>query len=199
MMTRPFAVEVVVSCCRLNWSSALKVYTARHLIGEVAVEAQGGTCFLCARSKPSKLRRLHSRASTVPYISIRIKEGVSYGAMTSLKRSHPSDGQTANLASKVYVRTTRNGKVQKIVRELYLRQDIPCSSKLCSACLVHAPTNYRSKRSSPVIEVIRRNTNNIQHSPLSCLTDQWVQKPFQLATISYQIQMPFSRAWTSLR
>lgn len=69
-----------------------------------------------------------------------------HGNMTSLKRSLPSDGQTSNLSSKVYVRTTRNGKVQKIVRELYLRQDIPCSSKLCSACLVHAPTNYRSKR-----------------------------------------------------
>lgn len=66
--------------------------------------------------------------------------------MTSLKRSLPSDGQASNLSSKVYVRTTRNGKVQKIVRELYLRQDIPCSSKLCSACLKIAPTNYRSKR-----------------------------------------------------
>ncbi|KAE9980909.1 hypothetical protein BLS_008099 [Venturia inaequalis] len=65
--------------------------------------------------------------------------------MTSLKRSLPSDGQASNLSSKVYVRTTRNGKVQKIVRELYLRQDIPCSSKLCSACLVNAPKNYRSK------------------------------------------------------
>lgn len=66
--------------------------------------------------------------------------------MTSLKRARPADGSVGNLSSKVYVRTTRNGKVQKIVRELYLRQDIPCSSKLCSICLKDAPTNYNNKR-----------------------------------------------------
>ncbi|KAI1347610.1 RNB domain-containing protein [Xylaria sp. FL0043] len=56
--------------------------------------------------------------------------------MTSLKRS----GQTEpNLSSKIYVRSTKSGKVQKIVREVYLRADIPCSSRLCSRCLVSAP------------------------------------------------------------
>ncbi|KUJ07963.1 RNB-domain-containing protein [Mollisia scopiformis] len=59
--------------------------------------------------------------------------------MTSLKRSLASDPYASNISSKVYVRTTKSGKVQKIVRELYLRQDIPCSSRLCSSCLATAP------------------------------------------------------------
>ncbi|KAF7544075.1 hypothetical protein G7Z17_g10237 [Cylindrodendrum hubeiense] len=61
--------------------------------------------------------------------------------MTSLKRSHESDALASNISSKVYVRSTRSGKVQKIVREVYLRTDIPCSSKLCKACLQDAPRN----------------------------------------------------------
>ena len=58
--------------------------------------------------------------------------------MTSLKRS-VADPHTSNILSKVFVRSTKNGKVQKVVRELYLRQDIPCSSRLCAACLAIAP------------------------------------------------------------
>ena len=65
--------------------------------------------------------------------------------MTSLKRSYAVDGKASSLSSKVYIRSTKSGKVQKIVRELYLRQDIPCSSKLCSACLSVAPTDYHNK------------------------------------------------------
>lgn len=63
----------------------------------------------------------------------------------SLKRSTVSDRGQANLSSKVYVRSTKSGKVQKIVRELYLRQDIPCSSNLCRQCLEIAPTDYSKK------------------------------------------------------
>ena len=63
----------------------------------------------------------------------------------SLKRSTIADRGQANLSSKVYVRSTKSGKVQKIVRELYLRQDIPCSSNLCRACLEIAPTDYSNK------------------------------------------------------
>ncbi|OAA61291.1 exosome complex exonuclease exoribonuclease [Niveomyces insectorum RCEF 264] len=62
--------------------------------------------------------------------------------MATLKRPAPSDGDgffAPNLASKTFVRTTKSGKVQKIVREVYLRQDIPCSSQLCTACLETAP------------------------------------------------------------
>jgi exosome complex exonuclease DIS3/RRP44 len=63
----------------------------------------------------------------------------------SLKRSSAVERGQPNLSSKVYVRSTRSGKVQKIVRELYLRQDIPCSSNLCRACLDIAPTDYSKK------------------------------------------------------
>lgn len=66
---------------------------------------------------------------------------VSNFEMTSLKRDVDNDAHSSKISSKVYIRSTRNGKVQKIVRELYLRQDIPCSSKLCSTCLVNAPSN----------------------------------------------------------
>ncbi|KAL8794509.1 MAG: hypothetical protein Q9195_002982 [Heterodermia aff. obscurata] len=61
--------------------------------------------------------------------------------MTSLKRSLAADPHASNISSKVFVRSTKSGKVQKIVRELYLRQDIPCSSKLCSTCLANAPAD----------------------------------------------------------
>ncbi|RFU36020.1 Acting on ester bonds protein, partial [Scytalidium lignicola] len=59
--------------------------------------------------------------------------------MTSLKRSLTSDPYSSSISSKVYVRSTKSGKAQKIVRELYLRQDIPCSSRLCTVCLADAP------------------------------------------------------------
>ncbi|KAI9730497.1 MAG: exosome catalytic subunit dis3 [Cirrosporium novae-zelandiae] len=61
--------------------------------------------------------------------------------MTSLKRPLDSGPHAPNISSKTYVRSTKNGRVQKIVRELYLRQDIPCSSKLCSLCLSTAPAD----------------------------------------------------------
>lgn len=62
-------------------------------------------------------------------------------SMTSLKRTQRSDQLALNISNKVYVRSTRSGKVQKIVREVYLRTDIPCSSNLCRACLSQAPRN----------------------------------------------------------
>ena len=54
--------------------------------------------------------------------------------MASLKRA--SDPWTSNISSKVFVRSSNKGgvKAQKIVRELYLRQDIPCSSRVCLIC-----------------------------------------------------------------
>ncbi|KAB5551186.1 hypothetical protein GE09DRAFT_165644 [Coniochaeta sp. 2T2.1] len=61
--------------------------------------------------------------------------------MASLKRSLGFDPFAQNISEKVYVRSTKSGKVQKIVREVYLRQDIPCSSNLCSTCLKTAPRN----------------------------------------------------------
>ncbi|PFH58043.1 hypothetical protein XA68_14229 [Ophiocordyceps unilateralis] len=65
--------------------------------------------------------------------------------MTSLKRSHVADPQASSISTKVYVRSTRSGKVQKIVREVYLRTDIPCSSKICKACLQGAPQNSNGR------------------------------------------------------
>ncbi|KAK2737776.1 exosome catalytic subunit dis3 [Myotisia sp. PD_48] len=59
--------------------------------------------------------------------------------MKSLKRA--SNPHAVNVSNKIYVRSTKSGKVQKIVRELYLRRDIPCSSKICSTCLSYAPTD----------------------------------------------------------
>jgi exosome complex exonuclease DIS3/RRP44 len=69
--------------------------------------------------------------------------------MSSLKRSLDRDPFAANISSKVYVRSTKSGKVQKIVREVYLRQDIPCSSKLCRACLSTAPRDAAGRREYP--------------------------------------------------
>ena len=51
------------------------------------------------------------------------------------------DNSLSSLSNKVYVRSTKSGKVQKIVREVYLRTDIPCSSKLCTKCQENAPRN----------------------------------------------------------
>jgi exosome complex exonuclease DIS3/RRP44 len=65
-----------------------------------------------------------------------------------LKRSSVQDRGQPNLSSKVYVRSTRSGKVQKIVREVYLRKDIPCSSNLCRSCFEIAPTDYAKKGTS---------------------------------------------------
>ncbi|KAI9802047.1 MAG: hypothetical protein M1825_003103 [Sarcosagium campestre] len=63
--------------------------------------------------------------------------------MTSLKRSSAPDDLSSNVSSKTFVRATKSGKVQKVVRELYLRRDIPCSSKLCSLCLAQTPTDAK--------------------------------------------------------
>ena len=71
--------------------------------------------------------------------------------MTSLKRSHASTTPTTSLSSKTYLRTLKSGKVQKIVRELYLRQDIPCSSQLCTACLDLAPPGFHKKIEKPIL------------------------------------------------
>lgn len=62
-------------------------------------------------------------------------------SMASLKRIQDGEGFSSSLSNKVYVRSTKSGKVQKIVREVYLRTDIPCSSQLCTKCLENAPRN----------------------------------------------------------
>jgi exosome complex exonuclease DIS3/RRP44 len=69
--------------------------------------------------------------------------------MASLKRIHDGDSLSSSLSNKVYVRSTKSGKVQKIVREVYLRTDIPCSSKLCTKCLETAPRNASQQGKKP--------------------------------------------------
>ena len=66
--------------------------------------------------------------------------------MASLKRSLDTDPFASNISSKVYVRSTKSGKVQKIVREVYLREDIPCSSQLCQICVKNVPRNAAGTR-----------------------------------------------------
>ncbi|KAF1816985.1 RNB-domain-containing protein [Eremomyces bilateralis CBS 781.70] len=69
--------------------------------------------------------------------------------MTSLKRPRTADPSSLALSSRVYVRSTKSGKVQKIVREVYLRDDIPCSSRLCSTCLLNSLEGYNKQAPKP--------------------------------------------------
>jgi exosome complex exonuclease DIS3/RRP44 len=54
--------------------------------------------------------------------------------MASLKRARDSGVLASGLSTKIYVRSTKSGKVQKIVREQYMRADVACSSQLCRQC-----------------------------------------------------------------
>lgn len=81
----------------------------------------------------------------------RVNIKVRVANMTSLKRPTASDSSGLNLSSKVYVRSTKSGKVQKIVREVYLRQDIPCSSQICSKCSAPANAAGQGKPSTHLI------------------------------------------------
>ncbi|RKF56263.1 Exosome complex exonuclease dis3 [Golovinomyces cichoracearum] len=78
--------------------------------------------------------------------------------MTSLKKSLVLDSHSQTISSKVYIRSTKSGKVQKIVRELYLRQDIPCSSRLCTACLEHAPKDSRNHQIPFILSAVPAGT-----------------------------------------
>lgn len=90
--------------------------------------------------------------------------------MTSLKRSNEADALASNISNKIYVRATRSGKVQKIVREVYLRTDIPCSSKLCKACLQDAPRNAAQQGEfsyCPFLNAREANSSPVQPFVLS--------------------------------
>ncbi|PIB02180.1 Exosome complex exonuclease DIS3 [Cercospora beticola] len=78
--------------------------------------------------------------------------------MTSLKRSYASTGSGTTLSSKTYLRTLKSGKVQKVVRELYLRQDIPCSSNLCTECIDIAPAGFNGKKEPFVLSATPAGT-----------------------------------------
>lgn len=107
--------------------------------------------------------------------------------MTSLKRSLGSDPYSTNISSKVYVRSTKSGKVQKVVRELYLRQDIPCSSKLCTTCLATAPKDARGiGKSHSLSSRLKYLLNERQLPRLYYQRNQRRIKPILMATTSSQ-------------
>ncbi|KAK3310404.1 uncharacterized protein B0T15DRAFT_36852 [Chaetomium strumarium] len=83
--------------------------------------------------------------------------------MASLKRSLDTDPFASNISSKVYVRSTKSGKVQKIVREVYLRQDIPCSSRLCQRCLNTAPRDAAGRATPFVLSEAPAGTSVFPH------------------------------------
>ncbi|KAH8151254.1 uncharacterized protein LAJ45_04456 [Morchella importuna] len=79
--------------------------------------------------------------------------------MTSLKRSSTDSTNRSNISSKVFLRSSK-GKCTKVVRELYLRQDIPCSSQLCFPCSADAPADSNG-RVRPFVLSATPAANNI--------------------------------------
>lgn len=69
--------------------------------------------------------------------------------MKSLKRS--LGDTSANISSKVFIRSLKSGRVQKVVREQYLRKDIPCSSQLCASCSSNAAPDANGNVQKPVL------------------------------------------------
>lgn len=88
--------------------------------------------------------------------------------MTSLKRSLADTTPGRGFASKVFLRSSR-GKCVKVVRELYLRDDIPCSSNLCVPCTHSAPEGPNGKgrpvryaaHAAPVADVTRLQSSRL--------------------------------------
>ncbi|KAI9489424.1 mitotic control protein dis3 [Zychaea mexicana] len=58
------------------------------------------------------------------------------------------------LRSKSFVKRTKKGNVVKVVKEHYLRDDIPCSSQACTICEQH---------SRPVLSRTPRSTTTLKH------------------------------------
>lgn len=80
--------------------------------------------------------------------------------MRSLKRAF---GDTRNISSKVFIRSTKNGKIQKVVREQYLRKDISCSSELCSVCASTAAPDAGGNVPRPVLSRTPAKTKAYPH------------------------------------
>ncbi|KAG7905422.1 hypothetical protein KL906_005088 [Ogataea polymorpha] len=68
--------------------------------------------------------------------------------MASVKRQRPTDGLA--VTQKVFVRS-RNGGALKIVREHYLRDDIPCSSVCCDDCEEYYKPSPDGQPSEPIL------------------------------------------------
>ncbi|KAK9457241.1 hypothetical protein V1511DRAFT_455280 [Dipodascopsis uninucleata] len=77
--------------------------------------------------------------------------------MAAIKRSRDNVfGSSITLSQKVYVRS-RKGNAAKVVQEHYLRTDIPCSSQLCTTCILTAPKDS-SGTSRPFVLSSRPST-----------------------------------------
>jgi len=109
--------------------------------------------------------------------------------MKSLRRDLSANPQAANVTSKVFVRSTKSGKVQKIVRELYLREDIPCSSKLCSQCPTIAPADANGNSKGIIHGSIEAIANAKQLRRSSCLIAPPARQHFPEATTLFPIRM----------
>ena len=80
--------------------------------------------------------------------------------MTSLKRAQP--GEDSGVLSKIYVQSTRSGKVRKVAREVYLRNDIPCSSQLCAKCKATAPRDSHDRTVPFILSRTPSSTQNLE-------------------------------------
>lgn len=116
-------------------------------------------------------------------------------AMKSLRRDLSANPQAANVTSKVFVRSTKSGKVQKIVRELYLREDIPCSSKLCSQCPTIAPADANGNSKELIMAMVRQVANAKQLRRSSYPIAPPAQQHSREATTLFQIQMRCLMEW----
>lgn len=103
--------------------------------------------------------------------------------------------QAANVTSKVFVRSTKSGKVQKIVRELYLREDIPCSSKLCSQCPTVAPADANGNSKELIMAMVKQVVNAKQLRRSSYPIAPPAQQHSREATTLFQIQMRYLMEW----
>ncbi|GAO49346.1 RNB-domain-containing protein [Saitoella complicata NRRL Y-17804] len=68
--------------------------------------------------------------------------------------------QLSRLQQKVFVRSNR-GKATKVVREHYLRNDIPCSSQLCLRCQQTAPPDAKGRIRHAVLAATPSSTKSL--------------------------------------
>ncbi|ANB14001.1 exosome catalytic subunit DIS3 [Sugiyamaella lignohabitans] len=78
-----------------------------------------------------------------------------------------SSSGRGSIAHKVFVRSSKAGNASKIVREQYLRSDIPCSSEACSVCI--PPQNADGTFRPPVLAKIPNS--NKQRGPHYVVVD----------------------------
>lgn len=86
--------------------------------------------------------------------------------MSAVKRASTH----ATLSQKVFVRTSKAGNATKVVREQYLRDDIPCSSQSCSFCRDNRyVADATGRRQEPVLSAKPNKTK--KHGPHYLVVD----------------------------